>query len=93
MIFIVPVREVQFINVLVIFVTPFGITGAVVRDLQPQNVWYIFVTLSGISGAAVREVQSINVLDIFRDIYTTAYKKKESSVKHKRKLQNCYLYI
>ena len=32
-------------------------------------------------------------ISIFRDIYTTAYEKKESSVKHKRKLQNWYLYI
>ena len=31
---IVPLREVQPSNVLDIFVTPFGITGAVVRDLQ-----------------------------------------------------------
>ena len=44
-------------NVLVIFVTLFGIAGAVVRDVQTANVSYKFVTLFGIVGAMVREVQ------------------------------------
>ena len=42
---------------LVIFVTLFGIAGAVVREVQPLNVRYILVTLFGIVGAVVREVQ------------------------------------
>ena len=51
------VSLVQFLNVLSIFFTPFGIAGAVVRELQPKNVLSIYFTLLGIVGAVVREVQ------------------------------------
>lgn len=57
MISIVPVSEVQPENVPSIFVTLFGITGAVVRAVQPINVKCISVTLLGIVGAVVRAVQ------------------------------------
>ena len=46
--------EVQPPNVPNIFVTLFGIVGAVVREVQPSNVEVIFVTLLGIAGAVVR---------------------------------------
>ena len=52
---------VQPLNVWVISVTLFGITGAVVSLVQPQNVLVIFVTLFGIAGTVVRERQLLNV--------------------------------
>ena len=51
------VSLVQPENVLCIFVTLFGIVGAVVRDLHHLNVLSMLVTLFGIVGAAVSLVQ------------------------------------
>ena len=62
---IVPVREVQPLNVRYILFTLFGIAGAVVREVQSLNVLCIFVTLLGIAGAVVREEQPKNVLSIY----------------------------
>ena len=48
-----------------IFVTLFGIVGAVEREWHAINVLSIFVTLLGIAGAVVSLWQSQNVLSIF----------------------------
>ena len=57
-----------------IFVTLFGITGAIVREVQLLNVEDIFVTLFAllISGVVFSLVQPQNVLSIFVTLFGIA---------------------